>query len=146
MSLWARVGVLGTLAYYMHGRRRALAESSGKFRQHAGKDQLELKLVLVLFRHGARTPLRAIPDVDQVSPGCWDGIKPACALQSGASAAAQVRKRQPLHHRAAAMTHRGPPHFNLKTIRVGALLKSVPPPPGNPSSLSAALVPHYNRQ
>ncbi|XP_060090429.1 lysophosphatidic acid phosphatase type 6 [Heteronotia binoei] len=66
MSLWARTGILGALACYVHGRRRALAESSGKFSQQSGKDQLQLKLVLVLFRHGARTPLRAIPDVEQV--------------------------------------------------------------------------------
>lgn len=66
MSLWARTGILGALACYVHGRRRALAESSRKF---GDKDQPELKLVLVLFRHGARTPLRAIPDVEQVE---WD--------------------------------------------------------------------------
>ncbi|XP_054830966.1 lysophosphatidic acid phosphatase type 6 isoform X3 [Eublepharis macularius] len=62
MSLWTRAGVLGALACCVHGRRRALAEASRK-------DQPELKLVLVLFRHGARTPLRAIPDVEQVE---WD--------------------------------------------------------------------------
>ncbi|XP_053242422.1 lysophosphatidic acid phosphatase type 6 [Podarcis raffonei] len=73
MSLWARVGILGTLAYCVASKRRALAEPRrSKAPRGSGggdDDPLELKLVQVLFRHGARTPLRPIPDVEQVS---WD--------------------------------------------------------------------------
>ncbi|XP_062982852.1 lysophosphatidic acid phosphatase type 6 [Elgaria multicarinata webbii] len=71
MSLWARVGILGTLAYCVHSKGRALAEpvrsrAPGGGGDSSSNDPLELKLVLVLFRHGARTPLRPIPDVEQV--------------------------------------------------------------------------------
>ncbi|KAF7250992.1 Lysophosphatidic acid phosphatase type 6 [Varanus komodoensis] len=67
MSRWARVGILGTLAYCLQGKRRALAEARrSRTPDGGGSEQLGLKLVLVLFRHGARTPLRPIPDVEQV--------------------------------------------------------------------------------
>nr|XP_060626540.1 lysophosphatidic acid phosphatase type 6 [Anolis sagrei ordinatus] len=66
MSLWARVGILGTLAYCMHGSRgRAMAEARGS-PSGGTSERPELKLVLVLFRHGARTPLRPIPGARQV--------------------------------------------------------------------------------
>ncbi|XP_066475237.1 lysophosphatidic acid phosphatase type 6 isoform X2 [Tiliqua scincoides] len=70
MHLWARVGVLGTLVCCVHSTRRALAEPRGS-RQPRGssRERMELKLVQVLFRHGARTPLRPIPGAEQVK---WD--------------------------------------------------------------------------
>ncbi|XP_061483971.1 lysophosphatidic acid phosphatase type 6 [Rhineura floridana] len=66
MSLWARVGILGTLAYCVASKRRVLAEPRRSKTPRSSNDPLELKLVQVLFRHGARTPLRPIPDVEQV--------------------------------------------------------------------------------
>lgn len=66
MNLWARVGVLGTLVCCVHSTRRALAEPRGGKQPRSSTDQMELKLVQVLFRHGARTPLRPIPSAEQV--------------------------------------------------------------------------------
>uniref|UniRef100_A0A8C8VF55 Lysophosphatidic acid phosphatase type 6 n=1 Tax=Pelusios castaneus TaxID=367368 RepID=A0A8C8VF55_9SAUR len=67
MGLWARVGVLGTLAFCVHHRREALAELKRDGNQHSSDSpQLQLKLVQVIFRHGARTPLRPIPKAEQV--------------------------------------------------------------------------------
>ncbi|KAJ6662735.1 hypothetical protein lerEdw1_011375 [Lerista edwardsae] len=69
MNLWARVGVLGTLVCCVHSTRRVLAEPRGSKQPPSSTDQMELKLVQVLFRHGARTPLRPIPGAEQVK---WD--------------------------------------------------------------------------
>ncbi|XP_070798779.1 lysophosphatidic acid phosphatase type 6 [Pituophis catenifer annectens] len=72
MELWARVGMVGALACYAHRKKSVLAQaakSDGDSSSNPG--QPELKLVQVLFRHGARTPLRPIPGVEQVD---WDPI------------------------------------------------------------------------
>ncbi|KAJ7320432.1 hypothetical protein JRQ81_019943 [Phrynocephalus forsythii] len=73
MAWWARVGLVGALAYCLHEKGRVVAEprrskeAGGGDVQSSGRP--ELKLVQVLFRHGARTPLRPIPEVEQVE---WD--------------------------------------------------------------------------
>lgn len=68
MELWARVGMVGALSCYVHRKKSVLAEA-GKSNGESGSNRgrPELKLVQVLFRHGARTPLRPIPGVEQVS-------------------------------------------------------------------------------
>ncbi|XP_050815846.1 lysophosphatidic acid phosphatase type 6 [Gopherus flavomarginatus] len=67
MGIWARVSVLGTLAFYVHQKRVALAElRTDKTQYSSDRHRLELKLVQVIFRHGARTPLRPIPKPEQV--------------------------------------------------------------------------------
>lgn len=74
MRLWARVGVLGTLACCVHNRKRAVAEPRRKatpLTSNRSSDEPELKLVQVFFRHGARTPISTIPGVERVS-GFWD--------------------------------------------------------------------------
>ncbi|XP_039189736.1 lysophosphatidic acid phosphatase type 6 [Crotalus tigris] len=70
MDLWARAGMVGALSCYVHRKKSVLAEA-GKSNGESGSNRgrPELKLVQVLFRHGARTPLRPIPGVDQVE---WD--------------------------------------------------------------------------
>ncbi|NXN40170.1 PPA6 phosphatase, partial [Rhinoptilus africanus] len=62
MGWGRRLGLLGGLALWAQGRRRAAAagaapEGDGERRGL----ELELKLVQVVFRHGARTPLRPLP-------------------------------------------------------------------------------------
>uniref|UniRef100_A0A8C3KKT4 Acid phosphatase 6, lysophosphatidic n=1 Tax=Calidris pygmaea TaxID=425635 RepID=A0A8C3KKT4_9CHAR len=60
MGWGTRLGVLGGLALWAQGRRRAAA--SGGAPEGGGERRgLELKLVQVVFRHGARTPLRPLP-------------------------------------------------------------------------------------
>ncbi|CAM4455645.1 lysophosphatidic acid phosphatase type 6 [Lepidochelys kempii] len=67
MGIWARAGVVGTLAFCVHQKRVALAElRRDKTQYSSDRPQLELKLVQVIFRHGARTPLRPIPKPEQV--------------------------------------------------------------------------------
>ncbi|XP_006124305.2 lysophosphatidic acid phosphatase type 6 [Pelodiscus sinensis] len=67
MGLWARVGLLGTLAFCVHQKRVVVAELRRDKTQHSStRHQLELKLVQVIFRHGARTPLRPVPKQEQV--------------------------------------------------------------------------------
>ncbi|XP_025939205.1 lysophosphatidic acid phosphatase type 6 isoform X6 [Apteryx rowi] len=58
MGLRARLAVLGGLAVWAQ-RRRAAAAGGERL-------ELELKLVQVVFRHGARTPLRAVPGAPPV--------------------------------------------------------------------------------
>ncbi|XP_068766382.1 lysophosphatidic acid phosphatase type 6 isoform X3 [Struthio camelus] len=60
MGLRARLVVLGGLAVWAQRRRAAAAAAGGERRE------LELKLVQVVFRHGARTPLRAVPGAPPV--------------------------------------------------------------------------------
>lgn len=62
MRVWAPVGVLASLAYCFHQRRVALAEQ----RAPVDRDLLELKMVQVVFRHGARSPLKPLPLEEQV--------------------------------------------------------------------------------
>lgn len=65
-SLWAPVGVLTSLAYLVHQRRVALAEMQGAHGQHpVDRSLLELKMVQVVFRHGARSPLKPLPQEEQ---------------------------------------------------------------------------------
>lgn len=64
--LWAPVGVLTSLAYLVHQRRVALAEMQGAQGQHpVDRSLLELKMVQVVFRHGARSPLKPLPQAEQ---------------------------------------------------------------------------------
>lgn len=67
MSTWARTGLMGTVFYRMHKKRLALAEMKREIGQQDTEGQdYELKLVQVIFRHGARTPLKPIPHNEQV--------------------------------------------------------------------------------
>ncbi|XP_001499046.1 lysophosphatidic acid phosphatase type 6 isoform X1 [Equus caballus] len=64
---WAPVGVLTSLAYCLHQRRVALAELQRGNGQHpVDRSLLELKMVQVVFRHGARSPLKPLPRKEQV--------------------------------------------------------------------------------
>lgn len=57
--MWARVGLMGSVALgSMFWSQKNKTETS----------PYELKLIQVLFRHGARTPLKSIPDVLEVRP------------------------------------------------------------------------------
>ncbi|XP_008537544.1 lysophosphatidic acid phosphatase type 6 isoform X2 [Equus przewalskii] len=63
---WAPVGVLTSLAYCLHQRRVALAELQRGNGQHpVDRSLLELKMVQVVFRHGARSPLKPLPRKEQ---------------------------------------------------------------------------------
>lgn len=63
---WAPVGVLTSLAYCFHRRRVALAEQRATDGQHpVDRGQLELKMVQVVFRHGARSPLKPLPQEEE---------------------------------------------------------------------------------
>ncbi|XP_007130853.1 lysophosphatidic acid phosphatase type 6 [Physeter macrocephalus] len=67
VRMWAPVGVLTSLAYCLHQRRVALAEQRGDDDQNSvDRRLLELKMVQVVFRHGARSPLKALPRKEQV--------------------------------------------------------------------------------
>ncbi|KAM5160027.1 lysophosphatidic acid phosphatase type 6 isoform 1-T1 [Callospermophilus lateralis] len=59
--LWAPAGALAALACCLRARRAAPGELRPEARGH-----LELKQVQVVFRHGARSPLRPLPCADQV--------------------------------------------------------------------------------
>uniref|UniRef100_A0A9L0I6D2 Acid phosphatase 6, lysophosphatidic n=1 Tax=Equus asinus TaxID=9793 RepID=A0A9L0I6D2_EQUAS len=64
---WAPVGVLTSLAYCLHQRRVALAELQRGNGQHpVDRSLLELKTVQVVFRHGARSPLKPLPRKEQL--------------------------------------------------------------------------------
>uniref|UniRef100_A0A2K5IXH9 acid phosphatase n=2 Tax=Colobinae TaxID=9569 RepID=A0A2K5IXH9_COLAP len=66
MRLWAPVGVLTSLAYCLHQRRVALAELQGADGQRpVDRSLLKLKMVQVVFRHGARSPLKPLPLEEQ---------------------------------------------------------------------------------
>uniref|UniRef100_A0A8C5LN41 Lysophosphatidic acid phosphatase type 6 n=1 Tax=Leptobrachium leishanense TaxID=445787 RepID=A0A8C5LN41_9ANUR len=67
MSAWARAGILGSVLYCARRKSTAYAERKrdgvpigGHWREY------ELKLVQVIYRHGARTPLKPIPHKEQV--------------------------------------------------------------------------------
>lgn len=67
MRVWAPVGVLASLAYCFHQRRVALAEHRVPDGQcPVDRSLLELKMVQVVFRHGARSPLKPLPLEEQV--------------------------------------------------------------------------------
>ncbi|KAM9686136.1 lysophosphatidic acid phosphatase type 6 [Trichechus inunguis] len=62
MRVWAPVGVLTSLAYCLHQRKAALAEPQEADRRNpVDRNLLELKMVQVVFRHGARSPLQPLP-------------------------------------------------------------------------------------
>lgn len=64
---WAPAAVLASLAFWAHRRRGALAEPRGPDGgRPADRSRLELKLVQVVFRHGARSPLKPLPAEEQV--------------------------------------------------------------------------------
>ncbi|XP_010831546.1 PREDICTED: lysophosphatidic acid phosphatase type 6 [Bison bison bison] len=66
LRMWAPVGVLTSLTYCLHQRRVALAEPGGADQQNpVDRSLLELKMVQVVFRHGARSPLKPLPQEDQ---------------------------------------------------------------------------------
>uniref|UniRef100_A0A2K5WSV7 acid phosphatase n=1 Tax=Macaca fascicularis TaxID=9541 RepID=A0A2K5WSV7_MACFA len=66
MRLWTPVGVLTSLAYCLHQRRVALAELQGADDQRpVDRSLLKLKMVQVVFRHGARSPLKPLPLEEQ---------------------------------------------------------------------------------
>jgi hypothetical protein len=65
---WAPVGVLASLAIWFRQRRVALAEGQTADGQRpVDRNLLELKMVQVVFRHGARSPLKPLPLEEQVS-------------------------------------------------------------------------------
>ncbi|CAN2388749.1 Belongs to the histidine acid phosphatase family, partial [Pristimantis euphronides] len=67
MTPLARTALVGSIFYCLHKQRAALAEVKRGIGQQSTKDQdYELKLVQVIFRHGARTPLKPIPHKEQV--------------------------------------------------------------------------------
>ncbi|XP_075856162.1 lysophosphatidic acid phosphatase type 6 isoform X2 [Microcebus murinus] len=67
MRVWTPVGVLTSLAYCLHQRRVTLAELRGADGQRlVDRSLLELKMVQVVFRHGARSPLKPLPQEEQV--------------------------------------------------------------------------------
>lgn len=73
---WAPAGVLASLAYWIHQRRVALAELRGADGQHpVDRSLLELKMVQVVFRHGARSPLKPLPVEEQVRGGPGRGLR-----------------------------------------------------------------------
>ncbi|MBN3281230.1 PPA6 phosphatase, partial [Polyodon spathula] len=65
MGIWARVGAIntagcGAVLYWLQKKTVVQADVG-----RAHPSPYELKLVQVLFRHGARTPLKSIPDVQE---------------------------------------------------------------------------------
>ncbi|XP_074550447.1 lysophosphatidic acid phosphatase type 6 [Halichoeres trimaculatus] len=66
--LWPRVCILGSATFgsLLWSQKKTESDQSASSRSCADTDPssaYELKLVQVLFRHGARTPLKSIPDV-----------------------------------------------------------------------------------
>ncbi|XP_063812769.1 lysophosphatidic acid phosphatase type 6 [Pseudophryne corroboree] len=67
MSVWVRAGILGSVLYCLHKTRRVFAEvKMDSAPLGTERRDYELKLVQVVFRHGARTPLKPIPHNQQV--------------------------------------------------------------------------------
>lgn len=60
-KLWRTASILGPAFAALLWSKKQTAAS-------APSSDYELKLVQVLFRHGARTPLKSIPDVMEVRP------------------------------------------------------------------------------
>ncbi|XP_054996395.1 lysophosphatidic acid phosphatase type 6 isoform X3 [Sorex araneus] len=63
---WAPLGILGSLALGLQQRREARAESQPEERR-----PLELKMVQVVYRHGARSPLKLLPHTEQSQQVDW---------------------------------------------------------------------------
>ncbi|KAM4046813.1 lysophosphatidic acid phosphatase type 6 isoform 1-T5 [Anomaloglossus baeobatrachus] len=67
MGTWTRVGLVGSIFYFLHKKRAAFADVQKITGQRGLESRdYELKLVQVVFRHGARTPLKQIPHSEQV--------------------------------------------------------------------------------
>ncbi|KAM7031321.1 lysophosphatidic acid phosphatase type 6 [Passerculus sandwichensis] len=64
MGWGLRLCVLGGLAAWTQRRRAAAAAAEWSDSEAGRRRYLELRLVQVLFRHGARTPLRPIPGIE----------------------------------------------------------------------------------
>ncbi|XP_054419336.1 lysophosphatidic acid phosphatase type 6 isoform X2 [Pteronotus mesoamericanus] len=65
--IWVPVSVLASLGYFFYQRRVALAQLRAADGQHpVDPSLLELKMVQVVFRHGARSPLKPLPREEQV--------------------------------------------------------------------------------
>lgn len=99
MRVWAPVGVLTSLAYCFHQRRVALAEQRAPDDQRpVDRNLLELKMVQVVFRHGARTPLKPLPLEEQVRGGprwgSWEHTLAPPALAQRGSVCVQTRGKQ----------------------------------------------------
>lgn len=62
--------VLGSAVFWAQQKNTEPVQATSEITSHPSPDQsssqYELKLVQVLFRHGARTPLKSIPDVLEV--------------------------------------------------------------------------------
>lgn len=80
--VWAPLGIVGTLVFGLQQRRVARAEP-----QAVEHRPLELKMVQVVFRHGARSPLKPLPHTEQVSGGRAGPNFPGAPRLAGASAA-----------------------------------------------------------
>lgn len=70
MGWGLRLWVLGGLAAWTQRRRAAAAAAPRDSGEGGRRRDLELRLVQVVFRHGARTPLRPIPGAAPVSSAC----------------------------------------------------------------------------
>lgn len=96
MRVWAPVGVLASLAYCFHQRRVALAENRSSGSQHqVDRSLLELKMVQVVFRHGARSPLKPLPVEEQVRGGqlrCWWDLPSGSPWRPGARAGFRAKE------------------------------------------------------
>ena len=71
-SLWTKAGVLGSMSMAFGSLLWSQKKTDSEKVASASADTnpsspYELKLVQVLFRHGARTPLKSIPDVMEVN-------------------------------------------------------------------------------
>ena len=72
-KVWAKVGLwgpvsmaFGSLLWSQKKTESDGVASNGNTSETNPSSAYELKLVQVLFRHGARTPLKSIPDVMEV--------------------------------------------------------------------------------
>lgn len=70
-KLWTKVGVLGPMAFgsMLWSKKKTESDQGASSCTSAdtnSSSNYELKMVQVLFRHGARTPLKSIPDVIEV--------------------------------------------------------------------------------
>ncbi|XP_063302833.1 lysophosphatidic acid phosphatase type 6 [Pelobates fuscus] len=67
MSVWTRAGVVGSVIYCLHRKNTAYADiKRGIANTDNEYQEYDLKLVQVIYRHGARTPLKPIPHKEQV--------------------------------------------------------------------------------
>lgn len=67
--LWPRVCIIGSATFgsLLWSQKKTESDQSACTSSSADQSSVyELKLVQVLFRHGARTPLKSIPDVIEV--------------------------------------------------------------------------------